>query len=183
MSEKSYRFKSPIEFYRINFIGRPTELKKLVEDKYTFISSKKEANNVIKAHRLFYGWQYFGNILAIFNYLFFIKITKRKTLSNKTQFGLMAIGLSPIFIFFIYSHFSYWFLIRPVVINSRDISNKLKNNVKEIEMTGVSESFKKDEFQIFFNRNVDFHSYIINNLSMISCIKEILNLNKKLKDE
>lgn len=182
MSEKSIN-KSIVDYYRIYFIGRPTELKKLVEDKYTFITSKKEANSVIKAHRLYYGWQYFGNILALLNYLAFIKMTRKKNLSNKTQFALMTLGISPIIIFYIYSHFSYWYLIRPVIINSRDISNRLKNNVKEIEITGNSEKFNKDEFQIFFNRNVDLHNYIINNLSMFSCLKEIFNLNKNLKDD
>lgn len=70
-NQQSYLHKLT-EFYRINFIGRPTELRKLVEDKYTFITSKKDANRVIGAHRRYYGWQYSGNILAFINYLMYI---------------------------------------------------------------------------------------------------------------
>jgi len=183
MSENNLIYNSFSDFYRINFIGRPTELKKLVEDKYTFITSQKDANTVVRAHRTFYGWQYFGNIIALLNYLMFLKITKKSKLSSKTQFSLMAIGISPIFIFFVYSHFSFWDMIRPIVKNSREISKKLKKNVDEIEMTGSSECFNKDEFQIFFNRNIDYHKYIMNNISMFSCIKEIFSLNSKLNDE
>jgi len=183
MSENVNNYKSATDFYRIHFIGRPTELKKLVEDKYTFISSKKEANNIIKAHRLYYGWQYLGNVFALINYFLFIKITKKKSFSNRTTIGLMALGISPIFILYIYSHFSYWNLIKLTVQNSRSVANKLKKNVIEIETTGSSESFNKDEFQVFYNRSVDLHSYIASNLSMISCLKEIFCLNKNLKDE
>lgn len=183
MSGNFHNYKSFTDFYRIHFIGRPTELKKLVEDKYTFISSKKEANKVIKAHRRYYGLQYLGNILALLNYYFFIKITKIKTISNRTQIALMTLGISPIFIFYIFSHFSYWDLIRPVVLNSRDITNKLKRNVLEIETTGSSESFNKDEFKIFYNRSVDLHNYVAKNISTIFCLKEIFHLNKNLNEE
>lgn len=170
------------DFYRINFIGRPTELRKLVEDKYTFLTSRKDANRVIVAHRLYYGWQYFGNILALANYLIYIRLSKKYSLSNRTHILSMMLGLSPILVFYFYSHFSYWDIIRPVVFNSRDISRKLKENVVEIESSGSSETFNKDEFQIFFNKNCDLHSYVVQNLSMSSCLKEIFGLNKKLLD-
>jgi len=183
MSESKLNYKSFSDFYRINFIGRPTELRKLIEDKYTFIVSKKDANSIIKAHRIYYGWQYLGNIFAFMNYLAYIKLTKKLNISKKINFLLITVGISPLFIFFIYSHFSYWEIIRPIVKNSREISYKLRDDVKEIELTGTAENFNKEEFQIFFNRNIDYHNYIAKNITFGSCIMEIFGLNKALRND
>lgn len=183
MSElnNNYIFKLS-EFYRINFIGRPTELRKLVEDKYTFITSKKDANIVITSHRKYYGWQYCGNIFAFINYLFYIKLTKRYEFTRKKHFLFMTIGISPILIFYFYSHFTFWEELRPVVLKSREIANKLKKNVDEFESKGTSESYNKDEFIIMYNKNLDLHNYVLEKISLTDCLKEIIFLNKKLTD-
>lgn len=167
------------EFYRINFIGRPTELRKLVEDKYTFITSKEDADKIISAHRNYYGWQYFGNICSLFSYLIYIKLSKRIEFSGKSHFYLLFLGISPIFTLYIYSHFTFWDEIRPVVLKNREVANSLRKNVYEFETKGFSENYNKDEFLIMYNKNLDLHKYVLENISFFSCLKEILNLNKK----
>ena len=88
-----------------------------------------------------------------------------------------------ILIFYLYSHFTFWDELRPVVLKSREIANKLKKNVDEFESTGVSESYNKDEFIILYNKNLDLHKYVLENLSFVSCLKEVILMNKKLSDE
>ena len=124
-----------------------------------------------------------GNMFAFLNYLFYIRLSKRYEFTTQKHIFFMTIGISPILIFYIYSHFTYWDELRPVVLKSREIANRLKKNVDEFENTGISESYNKDEFIIMYNKNLDLHKYVLENISLKECLKEVIFLNKKLSDE
>jgi hypothetical protein len=137
-------------FIRINFVGRPLELNRLVFDDTCLIQSTEEANNVMRGYWKYYGFQYFGNSIAFINLSLLIKF-------KKSKINFLYFVIVPMAGFYIYSHFTYWDIVRPIVIETR---KRDKQNLQ------ISE----DENKLKFNTSVDLHEYIRKNIGTFKCL-------------
>jgi hypothetical protein len=151
------------DFFRINFIGRPFELYKLVYDPTIILTSEKEADLTLKAIRKFKGYQYFGVVLT-FNFLFlFSAISKKFKLNKKTQILLVAQAFSIGTGFYFYSYFSYWHLVRELIKTCRERAKNFAHlNPNQIE-----------EYKIIYNQSKEYHKYIQNRIGFIKCLLEL----------
>jgi hypothetical protein len=144
------------DYIRINFIGRPLELNKLVYDEGVILENHEEADKVIRGYRLYYGWQYFGNFIAFSNLILIIKLKANKNLNN-----FMLFMLTPMLGCYIYSHFTYWDIVRQVVIDTRKREKDLTQKPQE-------------EVRIKLNTSIDLHIHIQRNIKITQCLIEIL---------
>lgn len=150
---------------RINFIGRPIELDKLVYDEAIIFENKEEANKVIKGYRIFKGWQYIGNMLSFTNCLLIGWISKNKNYSIRTKIFIYAGGIvAPMILFYIYSHYTYWDIIRPIVLKCREREKEIR----------AQNDIDKEEFKIKYNHSLDIHKYIQQKIGIYNCVKEVL---------
>ena len=135
-------------FYRINFVGRPFELNKLVYDDNLLVN-EEQAKTIANAFRKFNGWQYVGLISSFFSTIIVYKFAKNKL-------GLALIIL-PFTCCYVYSHFCYWDDLRETL---KEIRNE-NRNVKQGEIFK-----KKIESQEIRNK-------FLENFGVIDCLKEI----------
>ena len=135
---------------RIDFVGRPLELNRLVYDDTVMLENKEEADSAIRAYRKYYGYQYIGNLISFTNLIILTRYKK------KFRTILLLVFL-PMGFFYIYSHFTYWDIIKPIIIESRK---------RDRLLTSLSE----EEFRIRYNTSVDIHKYIQANISVLKCI-------------
>jgi hypothetical protein len=151
-------------FFRINFIGRPFELNKLVYDQGVILYSQQEADLAIKAMKNFKGYQYIGQVLTI-NFLFlYSAISKKLKLQKNTQILLVLNAFTIGAGFYYYSHFSYWHLIRDLIKTTREREKNFSHlNKNQIE-----------EYKILHNQSKDYHEYIKKKVGFINCILEVL---------
>ncbi len=138
---------------RINFVGKPLELNRLVFDDSCLILSKEEANSVLRGYRKYYGFQYFGNLIAFINLTLLIK-------HKKSKINFLFFVLAPMGLFYLYSHFTYWHIVRPVVIETR------KRDREAFELS-------EDEYKMRFNTSVDMHEYVRKNIGFVRCLVSI----------
>jgi hypothetical protein len=141
------------DYIRINFIGRPLELNRLVYDDRILLSTQEEADKVVKAYRLYYGWQYLGNMLSLANLIILERMKFKRNFRN------FVIVLIPMVGCYFYSHYTYWDIVRPVVIE-----------IRKREKVVLSE----EERKIIFNKTIDFQNYIQRNIGIGQCIAEII---------
>ena len=146
------------KYIRINFIGRPYELNRLVYDDNILITNDKEIKNIVKADNLFKGHQYIGGILSFFIIFGFILKPSIK-LKKITKF---SISLIPLISFFIYSYYTYWDLVRDIIKDTR------------AKQQGVY-SITKDELIIQVNLSKDNHKKIQNQLNFSNSLNEVIN--------
>jgi hypothetical protein len=147
------------DLIRINFIGRPLELNRLVYDDSVILENKEEADRVVKAYRRYYGYQYLGNMFA-----FISSVVLSRSRGQKKMIKFFVMVLLPMTGFYIYSHFSYWDIVREVVIATRKRERELlSGDVEEREVT------------MRYNASLDLHKYIQANIGITKCILEIFN--------
>lgn len=152
--------------FRINFIGRPFELNRLVYDDKIIISNQQEADTILRAFRTFYGFQYLGNFCSFFLNLMFYFKSKNKQYSIKKLYGLLFIGLLPGVVGYVGSNFFYWDMIRPIVLLGREREKKYKH----------LESYEREQYQIVYKASKDFHKYIQENSGVIKSVLTIFKL-------
>ena len=154
-------------FFRINFIGKPFELNKLVNDNSAILETKNEADLVIIACRNYKGWQYLGQILS-FSLLFLSSYYSKKfNLSRSKQIKMVVMSFIPGASFYFYSHFNYWSGIRDLVKLVREREKKYAHlNKDEIE-----------DYKIIYNTSKDLHKYIASNLGIYSSIIQVFKKN------
>jgi hypothetical protein len=150
-------------FFRINFIGRPYELNKLVFDNNSILNNREEAKKIIEAYRVFKGWQYLGNSFTFFGIYASYKISLKFGYKRKTQIILIGVAFMPLALAHLFSYFTYWNLVRDIVIFSRE-RNKKYSHLKGAEI---------EEFQIIFNTSKDFHRFIQSNIGVKDCLFQI----------
>lgn len=180
---KSNKF-SLREFYYVNFCSRPSELKSLVESKKNYIISKKDADSVIKAYRLYQGYIFLGCVLSVFNFCVLIKLNSHFNLFLKKRIAAALLGFSPYGCFYVYSHFAYWETIKQVVENTRKNYNLIEKQLfQEMQNADDNESHqvKKSEYENFFKENLKFYNYINRHISAFSCITEVIKPSKLSK--
>jgi hypothetical protein len=155
--------KSTNNFIRINFIGKPFELNKLVHDNNVILYDENEMNLAIKACRLYKGWIYLSQILS-FSFLYIAYSTSRKfNFNRKKQIGIIGVSFIPGIYSFIFSHFSYWHIIRDLVIKTREREKKYSHLNKDTI----------EEFQMVFNRSKDLHNTITSNVGFVNSLAEL----------
>ena len=161
MSKKNEE-NSLLKFFRINFIGRPVELKKLVYDISTLVENENEIRNIVKAHNLYYGHKNIGNISGILMLTFFATTPSIKININYK----LAISLIPIASFHLFSYFVYWHLIKENIIAIRKRTRNIDSKEKNIMTLNLSK---------------DNHQNIIKQIGLINSLNETFNhyLEKK----
>jgi hypothetical protein len=150
-------------FFRINFIGRPYELNKLVFDNDAILNNREEANKIINAYRIFKGWQYLGNIITFIGIYAAYKVSTKYAFKRKNQLISIAAAFFPMTLAHLYSYFTYWHIVRDVVLHTRE-RNKKYSHLKGGEI---------EEFTIIFNTSKDFHKFIQSNIGVNDCIFQI----------
>jgi hypothetical protein len=154
------------DYFRINFIGKPFELNKLINDNSAILDSKEEADKVIKACKKYKGWQYLGQLISVTLLLTFSSLSKRFNMTRSSQIKLVLTSFIPGAGLYYYSHFTYWDGIRDLVKTVREREKKYAHlSGNELEA-----------YKIVYNTSKDNHKYILNNLGMLTSIKEILNI-------
>jgi hypothetical protein len=158
------------DFVRINFIGRPLELNRLVFDDEVLLQTHEEVAGIIKAYRLYYGWQYLGNIIGFCNAVYIAKLKK----NNKIKLFVMLV-ISPVISAYAYSHFTYWDIIRQTVIDSR-------GREREVIAELISEAEKGREYgnrlehpgiRMKYNASNDLHKQVQGEISFLKCLIQI----------
>ena len=135
---------------RINFVGRPLELNRLVFDDSVILENKDEAFLATRAYWKYYGYQYLGNLISFIN----LMIISKYKMNIKTN---LIIVFLPMGFFYVYSHFTFWEIIRPVVIETRK-RDKLFSTLSQ------------EDVRIKFNTSIDNHKFIQENISVFKCI-------------
>jgi len=153
---------SLLKFYRINFLGRPYELNKLILNRNCILENKEQCSKIIQAYNLHYGLQYFGSSLSLgcmFVLNLYVNNKNRKyiKLTLPIKLGLFTICLTPLCLLYIYSHFVYWDLIKDIIISTR------KNDLLYYE----KKKYKDEDFKIVYNVSTDLHKYINNNIGLL----------------
>ena len=157
---KIYNYFSKIKKeFRIIFIGRPFELKKLVFNENVIISSEQEAKEIIKAYQFFKGYQYRGLLLSIFSSVCF-HIINRKHNNKKLKLSLFFFAFLPYAYSYYKSHFIYWDSIRELVIKTREREKQYLHLTNET----------KDIYLLEINKSRDWHKYIQKNINKLDCL-------------
>lgn len=154
------------DFLRIRFIGRPYELNKLIYDYSTIINDDEEANKVIQAAGRFYGFQNLGLVISLCMASCMICSRRRISKINSPKWRTVAYSspIIPLLSFYLYSHFTYWHIIREVVIATRKRSREFQRIDKS----------SKDQYLISFNKSKDLHNKIKSSIGFIKSIKEVI---------
>ncbi len=152
------------DFFRINFVGKPFELSKLVYDNSLMIKSNEECNMVVKACRMFKGWQYLGQIVTVGLLLTASRYSRRNLLERKKQFYLVVMSLLPAVGFYFYSHFTYWHFIRALVKVTREREKNYEHLTKE----------QLEEYKIYYNQSKDYHKFIQQRIGLFGSVMEVL---------
>ena len=150
--------------FRVNFIGKPFELNKLVNDYSTLLENQQEANSVIKATRVYKGWQYLGQIISFSSLLTSSYLSKRFSLSRSNQIKLVLLSFLPGGLFYFYSHFTYWNIVKDLVKTTRERENKYAH----LDKTQI------EDYKIFYNQSKDLHKYIQTNLGLIPSVIQVV---------
>lgn len=152
------------DYLRVNFIGKPFELNKLIYDKNIIYFEEQEARNILKAYKKFYGFQYLG-FISSFLICFILQKSKNITKFNfKKKIALFSISLTPMVVLYIYSHFVYWENIREDVIKLRKRSNLFKKE----------ETKSMPETIIIFKTSDDIHKALEKQIGIFKCLKELI---------
>lgn len=138
-----------LTFYRKNFVGRPVELTRLVEDRDVLILNENECKQIIKAYNIFTGYKNLGLILSLSTLTFLIKV-------KMNLFGKIFVSWIPFFVLNYYSYFTYWDLIVDLV---RDTRKRMHPD------------FQKENRLILTNMSNDFHDKIENQTGFISSLE------------
>ena len=147
---------SIMKFFRINFVGRPLELDKLVYDIDTLVENENEINSIVKAHNLFHGHQNISFLCGFLTLSFLIFNPKIKIKSLYK----VAISTIPIISLQIYSYFVYWHFVKDIVLQCRKRARALDSKDNEI---------------IAVNLSKDNHEKIIKQLGLFPSINITLN--------
>jgi hypothetical protein len=150
-------------YLRINFVGRPFELNKLVYDNNSILENEEEAGKIIKAYRIHKGWQYMGIFMTFTSIYAFSSISKKRNYNRPKQAFSIACAFLFFAGFYIYSHFTYWHIIRDIVISTRKREKKYAHLQKD----------EIDDFRIKFNANKDLHLLIQHNIGVFKFIISI----------
>lgn len=156
-------FKKLMDFFRINFIGKPFELNKLVNDYSCLLENKEEANRVIKAARIYKGWQYLGQGISFSLLVFSSFMSKKRNMDKSKQIKLVLLAFMPGGVLYFYSHFTYWNIVRDLVKVTRQREKKYEH----LDKTQI------EEYKIYFNQSKDYHKYIQASLGLLASINEI----------
>ena len=157
------------DFFRINFVGKPCELNKLIYDNSVLLENEEECMIVLKAVKNYKGFQHLGQIMT-FNLIIFSSIISKKfKFSKNTQLILIFNSFLPFIILYIYSHFTYWHLVRDLIIKTR----KRSKNFEHLENDMIN------EYQIILNQSKDHHKKIQNNYGFLSSIIEVLKFENQ----
>ena len=147
-------------FFLIIFIGRPYELKRIINDKGFYIENQIDCDSIIKAHNIYYGFQYLGFLASI--PLVFRSSRIAAKYKMKKKFCMFFISLTPAAIGFILSHFVYWHFIREIIIKSRKFNKNFSEFANKHEI---------DEIKLIQQSSIDYHDYILKNIGYMNCIK------------
>jgi hypothetical protein len=158
-------FRKLMNNFRINFIGKPFELNKLVNDYSCLLENKDEANLIIKATRIYKGWQYLGQALSFSILVFSSFLSKKMKLDKSKQVKLVLLSFLPGGFLYFYSHFTYWHIVRDLVKATRQREKKYEH----LDKTQI------EDYKIYFNQSKDYHKLIQANLGLVVSIKEIFN--------
>jgi hypothetical protein len=118
---------------------------------------------VIRGVRLFYGFQHLGNLLSFITIIFLRRFSKNKSYSIKKKLVLLTFGLFPAIGLYIYSHYSYWDIVRPIVLVTREREKKYKHLSPQ----------ETEDFQIIYKASKDMHTEIQKNIGFFNCIGEL----------
>ncbi len=140
-----------LKYYRINFLGRPVELNRLVANRDILILNENECNQIIKAYNLFTGYQNLGLILSVSILSLLIKV-------KMNLYGKIFVSSVPVIALHIYSYFTYWHLIVDLV---KEIRKRLDPN------------FEKENRLILTNMSNDYHNKIESQLGFYNSIETI----------
>jgi hypothetical protein len=149
-----------IKFFRVNFIGKPYELNKLVFDYSCILQNEQEITLVIKGYRKFYGTQILGMVSSFFLFVISSSFIRHKNITTKSKMMIFLGCITPAICCYIYSYFTYWHIIRPVVIETRERNKRYNMLNKE----------NAEEFKLVFNKSKDYHKKIQQNIGFMKSL-------------
>ena len=157
MSNKNVDTENPLfRFFRINFVGRPLELYKLVFDDNVLVENEEEVDKIVKAFGLHNGHKYLGYVSSLATLSFFAATPITKI---RTSFKLL-ISFIPMIPFHIYSYFVYW-------DNLRDVVKITRERVRRVD--------SKEDMVFKLNVSKDNHRKIREQIGVFDCLNITIN--------